>query len=95
MEIMDWIQNWYDDNCDNDWEHMFGIKIYTVDNPGWAVEIDLKNTKIENKLFNKIQYDHGDSDWLLCYVKDSVFQGNGDSHKLSMILDIFKTWASE
>ena len=40
-----------------------------------------------------MHYDNGDADWLLCLVKDSVFHGYGDNHKLLTILDVFKTGA--
>lgn len=95
MEVIEWIQNWYHNNCDGDWEHMYGMKIYNVDNPGWAVEIELIDTKFEDKVFEKVQYDNGDEDWLLCFVKDGIFQGNGDSRKLKKILDIFRDWVEE
>jgi hypothetical protein len=92
MDILNWIQNWYKNQCDGSWEHTYGIRIENVDNPGWAVDIDLIETELENKKFNKVQYDHGDEDWLLCFVKEGKFQGNGDSDKLEKILLIFKEW---
>lgn len=71
---------------------MFGIKVETIDNPGWMVHIDLEDTELENKNFEKIQYDNGDKDWLLCFLKGKIFFGTGDSQKLGKILTIFKEW---
>lgn len=34
--IFEWLQKWYKSQCDGDWEHEYGIKIETVDNPGWS-----------------------------------------------------------
>ncbi|MEW1657997.1 Imm53 family immunity protein [Streptomyces sp. NPDC093707] len=31
---------WYTSQCDGDREHEYGIRIETLDNPGWSVEID-------------------------------------------------------
>ena len=93
MEIIEWLENWYSQNCDGDWEHFYGVKIENMDNPGWSVKIELRDTKLENKEFNKMHYDNGDADWLLCLVKDSVFHGDGDNHKLLTILDVFRNWA--
>ncbi len=92
MEILIWLQDWYRNNCDGYWEHMFGIKIYTLDNPGWSVKIDLEDTELVDKPFNKIQYDNGDDDWLLCMKKDEKFSAGGDPDKLIEILTIFKNW---
>jgi hypothetical protein len=46
-----WIENWYQAQCDGDWEHEFGITIETVDNPGWYLTINLTNTNLENVEF--------------------------------------------
>lgn len=92
MDILKWIQNWYKKNCDGYWEHMYGIKIYNVDNPGWAVKIDLQETALEEKFFPKIENDYGEENWLICFVKDGVFNGSGDSDKLEEILSVFKKW---
>ncbi|WP_203237204.1 Imm53 family immunity protein [Streptomyces gilvosporeus] len=28
---------WYTSQCDGGWEHEYGIRIETLDNPGWSV----------------------------------------------------------
>lgn len=88
--MLNWLMQWYKGNCDGDWEHLYGVKIDTVDNPGWSVDIDLLDTPFENKPFTKIQYDHGDGDWLICSKKDSILKGDGDPDKLEEIIRIFK-----
>lgn len=92
MDIFEWLQNWYKKQCDGDWEHLYGIKIENIDNPGWSVSVDLIDTALTNRAFEKIQYDHGDDNWLICQVKDNKFEGVGDSDKLVEILSIFKQW---
>lgn len=92
MNMLDWLMKWYKLNCDGDWEHMYGVKIYTVDNPGWSVNIDLLDTSLENKPFKKIQVDNGDDDWIVCITKDNIFKGGGDLKKLETILKIFRDW---
>ncbi|GAB2531518.1 immunity 53 family protein [Rufibacter soli] len=86
--LLERIQDWYRNNCDGDWEHGFGIKITTVDNPGWSVEIELQDTALENAEFSQ-QYDNGDEDWLFIGVKDGKFTGAGDPDKLNEIFRIF------
>jgi hypothetical protein len=46
--IFDWLQQWYISQCDGEWEHDEGIKIQSSDNPGWIVEINVKDTEAEN-----------------------------------------------
>ena len=42
-----WLMNWYAQQCDGDWEHENGIKIGTLDNPGWYIKIMLGGTELE------------------------------------------------
>ncbi|MBK0404959.1 immunity 53 family protein [Adhaeribacter sp. BT258] len=86
--LIERIQNWYKNNCNGDWEHEFGIKIGTLDNPGWAVTIELNNTSLEEgKIFK--QYEKAEDDWLSVKVEDKKFIGYGDPNKLHEILRIF------
>ncbi|MBK8502531.1 MAG: hypothetical protein IPL46_10125 [Saprospiraceae bacterium] len=45
--ILEWISKWYNQNCDGDWEHDFGVAIETLDNPGWSVSIDTEGTRFK------------------------------------------------
>lgn len=42
MNELIWLQNWFAVQCDGVWEHAHGIKIDTLDNPGWTVHVDLE-----------------------------------------------------
>ena len=33
------LEDWYADLCNGDWEHTGGIKIETLDNPGWCITV--------------------------------------------------------
>ncbi len=48
MGTLKWIQQWYYEQCDDDWEHQFGIFIETIDNPGWSVKISIENTDVKH-----------------------------------------------
>ncbi len=51
MDELTWIQNWYAEQCNGDWEHCYGITIENLDNPGWKVDIPLTDTDLEEKSF--------------------------------------------
>jgi hypothetical protein len=93
VDILLWLQGWYAKHCDGYWEHLYGIKIGNVDNPGWSLSIDLTDTELESKDFNKIQYDNSDEDWMICRVENNCFEGRGGVKKLEEILIIFKNWS--
>ena len=95
MDILQWLEKWYLDNCDGDWEHCYGIHICTLDNPGWSIEIDLIDTYLEYEYFDTIQKYNNEADWVHCSVVDGVFRGGGSAGKFEEILNIFYEWATK
>lgn len=82
------IQNWYQTNCNDEWEHRYGFSISTLDNPGWSVKIDLTETPLEHLQFEK-SIDAGRFDWMNITTKDKVFKAYCDPTKLTEVLRIF------
>lgn len=95
MNALKWLQDWYIQNCDGDWEHCYGVKIGTLDNPGWYVDIDLIDTSLEGEEFNKVVLQRSADDWIYCHIVDGVFKGHGGSLNLEEIIDIFRAWYLE
>ena len=76
MSNLEKLQNWYLAQCDDDWEHQFGVKIDSLDNPGWKLEIDLEHTDLEIAPFEELKVNfESDVDWMICQVKDRKFIG--------------------
>ena len=92
------IQRWYYTQSDGDWEHCYGIKIETLDNPGWQVFIDLVDTELEDAVFAEVQHnevaqcDEDNPDWFVCRKVDGKFEGAGGPEQLEAILRLFLTW---
>ncbi|MFI0436065.1 MAG: immunity 53 family protein [Parachlamydiaceae bacterium] len=93
LDILEWMEEWLAKNCDGDWEHAQNFTITTIDNPGWSVTINLKGTKLEERIFSTVEIENSDSDWLYCTVKNQQFQGDGGIRNLIEILKIFIKWA--
>lgn len=94
MEILKWLQEWYSLQCNGDWEHGNGIKITSIDNPGWYVAINLSETELENKQVDTIQIERTDDDWIYCKIENGCFSGAGGPGNLEEILKIFYHWAT-
>ncbi|WP_282178447.1 immunity 53 family protein [Maribacter stanieri] len=90
MDILDWIQDWFKDNCDGDWEHGEVIQITTIDNPGWEVEIDISNTSIASMNLDWILNETSKQDWYGVKIADQKFTAAGDIGKLKFLLGLFK-----
>ncbi len=52
MDEMRWLINWFKQHCDGDWEYTYGIRIGTLDNPGWRISISIEETELEKKAFD-------------------------------------------
>jgi len=87
-----WLLNWYYGQCDGDWEHSNGIKIGTIDNPGWFFKLNLSETDLVNKKFQVIDIARSENDWLYCSKKNEMIEGFCGPLNLPEILKIFRNW---
>lgn len=88
MSALQKLQNWYIQNCNGDWEHDNQVKIETLGNPGWSIEIDLLNTALENTKFN-FNEEKSELDWYVIKVENQKFIAYCDSTKLEFMLTYF------
>lgn len=80
--------------CNGDWEHTYGIFISNIDNPGWSLKVELKDTYLYNAAFEEIKIQRSDEgDWILCKIEEGDFQGYGGPGNLSELIGIFLEWA--
>jgi len=89
------LQTWYASHCNGEWEHTYGVRIDSLDNPGWWVKVDLAGTELEQVSFAPRLEHRSEIDWLDCKVKDKIFDGAGDPSKLESILAVFLDWATQ
>lgn len=90
MEILQWIQQWYKQQCDGDWEHSNGIKIESLDNPGWQIKIDLEGTVLEGDEIEYNLVEQDPIDWYGLKIEKNVFHAACDPNKLSVLLEKFR-----
>ena len=94
MNTLQELQQWYRSHCDSDWAHGYGIKIDTLDNPGWTVSVDLADTELVGRPFTEVRRLEHEADWIQCQVRDGKFEGHGGPFMLEEILRIFLTSAT-
>lgn len=92
IDLIQRLQFWFACKCNGEWEHQHGIRIDTLDNPGWAVKIDLTDTPLHDRSFKAIDIERTELNWLKCQVKDGTFEGFGGPNNLVEILDSFLNW---
>lgn len=89
IDVVKSLEDWFSAQCDEDWEHSFGISIETIDNPGWSVEIGLIDTAWANISLPFSRAERSDSDWIQIEVREGKFIGSGGVRNLNEILRKF------
>ncbi|MEU9091717.1 immunity 53 family protein [Streptomyces sp. NPDC087901] len=92
--LLDWLQNWYTRQCDGDWEHERGVKIATLDNPGWIIEIDVEGTDLEGREYAPQEVHRSTQDWIHARVSSRAFHAACGPANLTEALALFRTWAT-
>ena len=81
---------WFACQCDGDWEHDLGIRIETLDNPGWAVDIRLTGTELEGTVFDWRTADETDNVWLHWRSTGDMFEARCGPSDLARALAAFQ-----
>lgn len=97
MDPFEWLERWYREQCDGEWEHHYGITIETLDNPGWLVQVDLRGIEPAALAADRVLAVLGEppSDengnlggpiWMKCDIESGKFVGAGDPTQLRAIV---------
>ncbi|MFE0420974.1 immunity 53 family protein [Streptomyces sp. NPDC058953] len=92
--VLDWLQSWYASRCDGDWEHEWGVKIETLDNPGWSVRIDLEETDLADREYPQQQVTRSEHDWVMAWTAERAFRIACGPGNLAEALTLFRVWAT-
>lgn len=96
MDLLHWLERWYQEQCDDEWEHSCGVTIETLDNPGWLVQADLQSLEpkaLADRVLAVVGEPPSDKNgnnggiiWMTCDIKSGKFVGAGDPTQLRTIL---------
>jgi len=90
------LTGWYQAQCAGNREHSYGVKLETLDNPGWLLTIDLIHTDLQGQKMTGIEEGcnlegHPVSlQWLHCSIKDNQFRGASDPTQVERMFCIFE-----
>lgn len=88
----EWLQSWYRSKLDGDWEHQNGIRISTIDNPGWRLTVDIWDTELGERSFDRREEERGKHDWVSAWVEHGKFEACGGPDSLPEMISIFRDW---
>lgn len=87
------LQEWWSHHCDGDWEHGHSIRITTLDNPGWSLDVSLKETELETVQLERVTFERSENDWLWCWTEAGVFHARGGIENLDEMIRYFLQWS--
>jgi hypothetical protein len=94
---LDALQEWYSAQCDDEWEHEYGVKVNTLDNPGWSLRVDLVRTPLEGRQLPREKserYDDDDDDWFTFWSDGKTFDAAGGRRNLGDLIAAFVRFAN-
>lgn len=89
MPPIDALMAWYRSQCNGDWEHQHGVRIGTLDNPGWTLDVDLAETPHAGSSMPQKMIERSDADWLFVEIQNDVFRARGGSGNLAEMIELF------
>jgi hypothetical protein len=92
-QVLGWLQDWYATQCNDDWEHEWGVKIETLDNPGWTVTIDLEETDLAEHTYLRQDVNRSPHDWVWAWTSEKIFHARCGPANLIEALTLFRAWA--
>jgi hypothetical protein len=86
------LERWYTSHCNGIWEHGSGVRIDSLDNPGWRAHISLRDTKKQDAMLHKVKIERAQEDWIHYWVENQEFQIACGPANLSEAINIFVDW---
>lgn len=85
---------WFDAQCDGDWEHQFGWSIVTLDNPGVYIKIDLDQTYLAKIPLEEIEVENSDNDWCSVRKIDNglCLEGAGSTSQMDYMIKVISEY---
>lgn len=89
------LEKWFAARCDGEWEQRYGVRIDSLDNPGWSLEIDLDGTPAESRTLARNMIERDENCWIHYWVEQKQFQARTGLRNLGEAIQIFVDWFGE
>ncbi len=89
---LEWLDNWYQRQCNGEWEHQHGMYLQPLEGWGWHLTINLEGTSAVNARPQQVRLDTTGGDWIACSIGADRFEGAGDPLRLEQIIGVFRQW---
>lgn len=86
----EWLQSFFQSNCDGEWEHEYGCTIETTSDPGWKLTFELRGTTYDSLNLEELEDRQGPMSWMKCKIEDSVFIAYSSPKRLAECITLLR-----
>lgn len=86
--LIDALQGWYASQCNDAWEHSYGVEIASIDNPGWRVKV----SGASGRELVDMNTERDEEDWITVKATETDFVGYGGPSNLTELLTLVVDW---
>lgn len=91
-DLLDVIGTWYRAQCDETWEHRWGVTLRSLDNPGWLLRVDLVGTDRAGRTAPEVEQRRSEEQWLVWGADGDRWEGACGPLQLEELLRCFVDW---
>lgn len=95
LDPVEFLAAWYAQQCDGDWEHDSGVLITTLDNPGWSLQVNIRDTDLEGISLETERSEGEDGTWTVVGCDGAMFDAAGDERSLPRLLARFQEFCTQ
>ena len=92
-DVLAELERWYLAQCDEEWEHNYGVVIGTLDNPGWQVSVDLIDTPLDTMPYERAEAHRTEDDWVVSWRSEQKWEAACGPLNLREALALFLAWS--
>jgi hypothetical protein len=90
-ESIKWLMQLFASLCDGEWERDHGFDISTVSNPGWKIELDLRDSIYEKLTFEAEFVDaESDDTWVIVSCAAGQMRGSCAPLQLAGLVNLIR-----
>src|SRR3954470_10755305 len=94
-EPFEFLTAWFAEHCDGDWEHDEGIRLETLDNPGWALDVRTEDTELQGRVIDWVKDDQSEEEWLYWRSTGTKFEVRCGVMDLPRAVQAFQDFAHQ
>lgn len=92
-DALAYLQQWFLEQCDGEWEEDYGVVLETLNNPGWHLRVPLTDTPLAGRTYDRRLHGHSTERWVDLRSDGTTFDAACGPLALQDVIDGFRAFA--